>query len=141
MLRRITALAIRANNCFAETIARVSAWRFWMTLVSLGTASWLVLDQVTRDRFDPGKSLLVLILTIQTSIDSQGQRLNQAEQRHGDLQREEQRKEQLDAITQLTLAIKEELDRSRDRDDAAAARDEALRALVVKLVDLFDEGR
>lgn len=140
MLRRFFDGLYSLNNGFAEAVARVSSWRAWMTVITLGTAGVVGADSWIHHGFNPSSvamTFLVLALTIQTSIDAQGQRLNQAEQRHIDDKRDAQFAEQLHAISELTLSIRSELDRGAERDDASAQRDDAARIRDDALLELF----
>lgn len=138
-MKQILARLVALNDRFAHVAARVSSWSLWLTLITFGTAVWLIAQWLSHGRLDPGLSVWVAILTIQTSIDAAAQRLNQISLRQADEKREVHQAQQMDAITDLTLAMRDELDRAKDRDMASAQRDEILRQLLTQLIQTVTE--
>lgn len=138
------------NNDLAEAIANITAWRIWMNVVALGTVGWILADRLIEHRFDPqsaGLTLLMLVLTIQTSLDAQGQRHSQRVQRDIEKKRDAQFFTQLGSISDLTVQIREALDRlfegdeqALERDRQALERDLVIRNLIVRLLDAVEDA-
>jgi hypothetical protein len=124
---------IALNDRFAEKAGEILSWSVWFPIIVFGTTGWLVYHQLTHGRFDDGLVILVLILTIQTSIDSISSKLFQQSLRRSDAKRDEQWMHQLASMAELTIAIKTELDNSAERDEATRIRDDqsAIRDLTI----------
>lgn len=144
LLRRF----VEMNDRFAETAGQVLSWSIWLTLIVIGTAVWILVDHATHGTFDPGYGTLVLILTIQTALDAGATKLFQLSLRRSDERRDAQMMLHIESIANLAVQIREELDRSRARDEAQVERDaaterrdKALRQLVTKLIDHVEERR
>lgn len=139
---RVLSAAKGVNDALAERIARVTAWRIWMNVVAIGTAVWLAVDVYRNHGLNAasaGLTLLVLFLTIQTSIDAQGQRFSQREQRDIEKKRDFQFATQLSSIPDLTTQIRSALDRLVAGDAEALERDTNIRNLIVRLLDAVEE--
>lgn len=124
------------NDRIARTAANVLGMPFWFTALVVGIPTYFLVVLLSHGRVDSGFVTLLVVLTVQTSLDSGAnnyllrlrvidQTLHQAA--------EDLRMEKIEA---LTVAMDEELDRARERDALTAARDsEALERDMV-LIDL-----
>jgi hypothetical protein len=104
------------NNRIAETVRRVLAWKIWFTLLLLLIMMWLPVHWLTRGKFDPEYVTFVMILTVQTALDSAATNLSS--------------RLSMELSLQVLSRIEQELERSRERDTATAERDNVLREMV-----------
>ena len=132
----LTRRLFRFSDNFAEGAGRILSWSIWLTLSILGIGLWIIVHDLTHARWDPHYDNLVLVLTITTALDAAAAKVFQLALRRADEKREAHQVLQMDAIADLTVAIKDELDRSKERDEAAAVRDDTLRSLITKLLDM-----
>ena len=77
---------------------------------------WLSIEQFTHGHFDPGFVVLVLILTIQTSLDSQATKLFQMSLRKKDQKREREQEETLNHIADMSKKMERLLEEGARRD-------------------------
>lgn len=130
------------NDRFAESIGRVLSWSIWMTVILLGTAGWMVYDRLTRGAFDPNFTILVLILTIQTSLDSMATKLFQLSIRRRDENIENERREQDEKREQAQhdtiAALEENTDLTNKSLELQAARDETNVAVILKVIEALN---
>lgn len=130
------------NERFADAVSRITGWSAWLSLITFGTVALMAWSYLVTRRFDflgPVAAFWIFFLTVQTSIDAAAQRQNSIALRRLDEKRETHQAQQMDAIAELTLAMRDELDRGKDRDEAAAQRDEILRQLLSKLITFVTE--
>lgn len=104
----------------------------WFTALLVGIPTWLIADAISRGRMDPGLIVLVAVLTVQTSLDSMASNYSLRVSRAADEAR-------MAEIASLTVAIKSELDRSRERDEATQIRDEQSSMRDSVLIGLVNE--
>lgn len=117
-LRFLRGGAARLNHRIALGAVQVLGLPFWFTSLVVGIPVWFLAVALSHGRFDPGLATLVVVLTVQTSLDSGASNYSLRMTRAADEQR-------MTEIASLTVAIKAELDRSRERDEAAARADES----------------
>ena len=147
-LQRAFSTFVRFNDGFAEFSGRILSWSIWLTLLIVCTGGWIMVHDVSHGRWDPHYDNLVLVLTITTALDAAAAKVFQLALRRSDERRDEQMMLILEGTANLTVSIREELDRAAERDEAqiqrdiaAAKRDQALRALVTKLIDHVEDRR
>lgn len=111
------------NDRIARSAANVLGMPFWFTALVLSTPTYFLVVLLSHGRVDPGFVTLLVVLTVQTSLDSGANnyllRLRVAEERRHQAAEDQRMAE----IAALTSAMKEELDLARERDALTAARD------------------
>lgn len=117
VLHRLLHRSSSANTGIARRAAHVLGLPFWFTALLVGIPTWFLVVLISRGRVDPGFATLVVVLTVQTSLDSAAANYSLRISRGSEEQR-------ISEVASLTVAIREELDRSRERDEATVIRDE-----------------
>jgi hypothetical protein len=117
-------LFARANEAVALLLNRVLSWSVWVPILMLGSMAGVWLHQT---------DIVMLLLTIQTSVDAAATKTLQSHLRDADERRERILQEQVENIAALAVDIRGQndliLDLMRDaerRDLCAAKRDKAM---------------
>lgn len=133
------ALAIDATVNFFTHLSSNKA--LFVGIVAL-TIWWYGYNRITPHPFDDpraGYPTLVFWYTIVFGLYEGAQKIVQAVQMKRDEKVQKIMQQSLESIEDLSLSIREELDRSRERDEAASQRDDTLRLLILKLLDRIDD--
>lgn len=129
--------AIRAANAeFALWFGSILAWPAWLPFILLGSAVGLVFRR---------EDVVMVLLTVQTSVDAAATKMLQNHVRAKDDKRDELMAEQVQALTEMICELKRQNDAITDmmnaatrRDKLAAKRDAMILTALESRGDLYD---
>lgn len=111
------------NDRIAKNAAHLLGLPVWFTALVVGIPTYFLVVLISHGRVDPGFVTLLVVLTVQTSLDSGASNYLLRSRLADEILHQAAEDLRMTEIAALTNAMKEELDLARERDALTASRD------------------